>query len=177
MVDKIWPSFNCVSSNVVTTSHNSTNRVIPQQIGEIVDYGAAGAAPMTEGYVKSGANTTNPIINLQQKSILFNGQSYPSDSPYHFDFTINTGVTATNYDDDVNDIYRAYKDYVNCYTSDDRCGKLLRFNEWVFQPVFCFRTSDILPTSSTENTSFVNVYYRSSNVNQIYMYAAALFCG
>ena len=55
--------------------------------------------------------------------------------PYHFDFTINTGVTATNYDDGVNDIYRAYKDYVQCYTCDDSC---VRFNEWVFALCFAF---------------------------------------
>ena len=108
-------------------------------------------------------------------SILFNGQSYPSDSPYHFDFTINTGVTATNYDDGVNDIYRAYKDYVNCTSLNDRCGKLLSFNEWVIAPVFCFRTSDILPTGSTDNTCYVNAWYRSSNVNQIYMHAASFY--
>ena len=83
-----------------------------------------------------------------------NGTTYPSD-PYHFDFTINSGVAANTYDYGVNDIYRAYEDYVNCYTSDDRCGKLLSFNEWVIAPVFCFRTSDILPTSTTDNTYLV----------------------
>ena len=88
---------------------------------------------------------------------------------------MNTGVSANTYDDGVNDIYRAHKDYVNCYTSDDRCGKLLSFNEWIIAPIFCFRTSDILPTSTTYNTCFVNVWYRSSNVNQVYMYAAAFY--
>ena len=42
------------SSNVNTTSHNSMNQVISQQIGETVDYGAAGAVLTTEGYIKSG---------------------------------------------------------------------------------------------------------------------------
>ena len=142
------------------------NQMIPQQIGEIVDYGAAGAVLTTEGYIKSGANTTTPIINLQHISIIFHGLTYSMD-PYRFGFTINTGVTATNYDDGVNDIYRAYKDYVNCYTSDDRCGKLLSFNEWITAPVFCFRTTDVLLTSTTYNTCFVNVWYRASNVNQV----------
>ena len=75
----------------------------------------------------------------------------------------------------MNDIYRAYNDYVNCCTSDDRCGKYSGFNEWVIAPVFCFRTSDILPTSTSDNTCFVNVWYRSSNIIQVYMYAAAFY--
>ena len=86
-------------------THDSNYNTITNQNGEVVDYGInAAAAKTTEGYIKSGANTTNPIINLQQISILLNGQTYPSDSPYHFDFTINTGVAANTYNN-INDIY------------------------------------------------------------------------
>ena len=97
-------------SNIpITTSYNANNQIIPSQIGEIVDYGAVGdIVQHQEGYIKSSLNRTSPIINLQSISLLINGITFPSET-YNLNFTINTAVPGTIYDDPPNDIYRAYQ--------------------------------------------------------------------
>ena len=92
------------SSTSVTTSYNANNQHIPSQIGEIVDYGAvAGAIHSQEGFIKSSLNSTRPAINLKSISLLINGNTFPSET-YNFNFTINTAVPGTIYDDPPNDI-------------------------------------------------------------------------
>ena len=61
-----------------------------------------------EGYIKSSLNRTSPIINLKSISLLINGITFPSET-YNLNFTVNTAVPGTIYDDPPNDIYRAYQ--------------------------------------------------------------------
>ena len=102
---------------------------------------------------------------------MFNGKQYPSDQ-YHFDFSTYTASTVI--DDGVNDIYRAYQDYTNAINETDRCGKLLTFDEWCVSPIFVFNVDDVTANIS-DNTCYVNIWYRNSTVSGVYLFAAAYF--
>ena len=100
------------SSACVTTSYNANNQLIPSQIGEIVNQGpVAGDIQTQEGYIKASLNRTSPIINIKSISLLINGITFPSET-YNFNFTINTAVPGTIYDDPPNDIYIYI--YISC---------------------------------------------------------------
>jgi hypothetical protein len=104
---------------------------------------------------------------------LINGITFPSET-YNLNFTINTAVSGTIYDDPPNDIYRAYQEYVNCYYNDNGSGKFMTFNEWFVNPIFCFKIEGTLP-NSIDNNAYINVLYRTSDVKNVYMYACAFF--
>ena len=165
-----------IFSSTPTASTNSIGTTI-DQTGEIVNYGTTPF--LQEGYIKSKLNVTNPIINLKSISLLINGITFPSEN-YNFNFTVNTsaanaGATTLNiYDDPPNDIYRAYQEYVNCYYSDNGCGKFLTFSEWFVNPIFCFKIEGTLP-NSLDNNVYINLLYRTGSVQNVYMYASAYF--
>ena len=50
----------------------------------------------------------------------------------------------------------------------------MSFNEWIVNPIFCFKIEDTLP-NSIDNNAYINLLYRTSDVKNISMYACAFF--